>query len=77
MRRWLALVVGSCLAGCASLLPTSNAKMKMPWQNYAEAKAAFDRFITQHTAIDELNAMAINADVTPNIASLNHTDLLR
>ena len=77
MRTWLALVAVSCLAGCASLLPTSKAEMKMPWQNYAEAKATFERIIILHTTIDELTAMAINADLTPNIVSLNHTDLLR
>ena len=74
---WLALGALSCIAGCASLLPTSKVEMKMPWQNYAEAKATFDRIIIQHTTIDELNAMAINADVTPNIVLLNQTDLLR
>jgi hypothetical protein len=77
MRSLLALVTTGCLTGCASLLPTSKTEMKMPWQNYAEAKATFDRIIVQRTTIDELNAMAINADVTPNIVSLNHTDLLR
>ncbi len=77
MRTWLALVAISSLAGCASLLPTSKMEMKMPWQNYAEAKATFDRIIIQHTTIDELNAMAINADITPNIVLLNHTDLMR
>ncbi len=74
---WLALAAVGCLAGCASLLPTSKVEMKMPWQNYAEAKATFDRIIVQLTTIDELSAMAINADVTSNIVSLNHTDLLR
>ena len=77
MLMWLALAALSCLEGCASLLPTSKVEMKMPWQNYAEAKATFDRIIIQRTTIDELNAMAINADVTPNIVSLNQTDLLR
>ena len=77
MRSWLALAALSCLAGCASLLPTSKVEMKMPWQNYAEAKATFDRIIIRHTTIDELNAMAISAEATPNIVSLNHTDLLR
>lgn len=77
IRLWHALAAASCLSGCASLLPTSKMEMKMPWQNYAEAKATFDRIIVQKTTIDELAAMAINADVTPNIVSLNHTDLLR
>ncbi len=77
MRTWLALAAIGCLTGCASLLPTSKVEMKMPWQNYAEAKATFDRIVIRHTTIEELNAMAIHADVTPNIVSLNHTDLLR
>lgn len=75
--QWLALAAFCCLSGCASLLPTSKMEMKMPWQNYAEAKSTFDRIIIQKTTIDELTAMAINADVTPNIVSLNHADLLR
>ena len=73
----ITLATFSALSGCASLLPTSKSEVKMPWQDYAEAKATFDRIIVQHTTSDELNAMAISADVTPNIVSLNHTDLMR
>jgi len=67
----------SMLVGCASLLPTSRTDVQMPWQDYAEAKRTFDRIVIRHTTIDELNAMGISADVTPNIESLNHSDLLR
>lgn len=65
------------VAGCSSLLPTAKQETQTPWRSYADAQAAFDKVIAGKTTVAELKAMSIDPDVTPNVAYLSHTDLLR
>lgn len=65
------------LAGCANLLPHSKEDIRTPWHSYAEARALFDSIIVYSTTTEQLKALGINAQTTPNVAILSHADLLR
>lgn len=65
------------LSGCASLLPHSKEDVRTPWNSYAEARALFDSIIVYSTTTEQLKALGINAQTTPNVAILSHADLLR
>jgi hypothetical protein len=73
------LLVGamSLLAACAALLPTSRVDVQTSWRNYGEARALFEKITINQTRAEDLKAFGIDAETTPNVASLNHADLLR
>lgn len=64
-------------SGCTSLLPTARQENPTPWQSYAAAESMFAKVIPNQTRTAGLKALQIDAAVTPNIALLNHADLLR
>ena len=65
------------LASCAALLPTSKVEVQTPWRDYTEAQALFGKIAVNHTRAEDLKALGIDAASVPNIAQLNHADLLR
>lgn len=71
------IVFAAFVAGCSSLLPTAKQETQIPWRTYADAQAAFDKIIPGKTSVAELKMLAIDPDLTPNVAYLSHTDLLR
>lgn len=64
-------------AGCASLLPREKNETQTPWHSYAEAQAMFAKIVPGKTRLADLKALAVDPDQTPNVAVLNHADLLR
>lgn len=65
------------ISGCAGLLPNEHQTTQTPWHSYAEAQAMFARIVPGATSLQELKALGIDPDKTPNIAILDHADLLR
>jgi hypothetical protein len=71
------LSVTALLASCAALLPTSKVDVQTSWRNYSEAQALFEKITINRTRAEDLKALGIDAATTPNVASLDHADLLR
>ena len=73
------LVVGVfcfLFAGCASLLPTSKAKVDSLWEDFDSAKANYEKITPGQTTLEELNAIGFNPYAVPNIRILNATDTI-
>jgi hypothetical protein len=71
------LGAAALLASCAALLPTSKVEVQTSWRNYAEAQALFEKITINRTRVEDLKALGIDVASAPNIALLNHADLLR
>jgi hypothetical protein len=73
------LAVSTCLllAGCTSLLPRSDVVLDGQWNSFEEAQQTFDKIIPYQTNVDELRALGLNPDITPNITLLNYSDVLQ
>ncbi len=72
----LALVV-AMLSGCASLLPTSKVEVQTPWRNYPDALALYEKIVVNKSTIADLKVLGLDANITPNVLSLSHADLMR
>ena len=65
------------LMGCSGLLPRSKEVTASPWQSYQQAQQTFDRIIPDKTTAQDLKELGLDPDVTPNVAILNYSDVLR
>jgi len=65
------------LGGCSSLLPNTKQESQSPWRSYAEAQEMFAKIVPGKTTLNELKALSIDHERTPNITVLAHADLLR
>ena len=73
-----AIVLVALLGACASstnILPNSSNVSKSSWNNYAEAKAAFDRIDTKTTK-EALVILGFDPAVLPNARVLNYVDVV-
>ncbi len=73
------LVMGASLlifAGCASLLPTSKTTVESPWQNFDDARTAYEKIIPRKTTVDDLRKLGFDPTITPNIRIMNTTDII-
>jgi hypothetical protein len=77
VRQCSLLGVALLMAGCAALLPTSKVDVQTSWRNYSDAQALFEKITVNRTRAEDLKALGIDAETTPNVAFLNHADLLR
>lgn len=71
------LIACALLAGCSSLLPNATQSNDLPWRSYEQAQQAFDSIIPEKTSLADLQAMSILPALTPNVALLNHADVVR
>lgn len=73
------LLVATCLglAGCASLLPSSNIVLDGQWNSFEDAQLTFDKIIPYQTTVDDLKTLGLNPEITPNITLLNYSDVLQ
>jgi hypothetical protein len=62
-------------AGCASLLPSGKTIVESPWQEYADAKKAFDAITVGKTTVDDLKELGFDVKDSPNIKVLNYLDI--
>lgn len=70
------LAAGLAVAGCASLLPTSQAEVSSPWRSFEEARAAIDRIEPDRTTTADLRAAGIDPYVSRNVQLLSYSDVL-
>jgi hypothetical protein len=75
-RAGVALLATFGLAGCASLLPTSEARVSGPWRTFDEAKAAIERIEPNRTTTADLRASGIDPYESPNVQLLSYSDIL-
>jgi hypothetical protein len=65
------------LAGCSSLLPTSDIATEAPWRSFDQALRVFDGIAPSTTTTADLKAMGLDPFVGENITILNYADLIR
>ena len=65
------------LSGCASLLPTSKVEVQTPWRSYSDAQALYEKIVVNKSTVADLKVLGLDADITPNVVSLSHADLMR
>lgn len=77
--RWTLLLFLAVLpvAACNSALPTQDTATKSPWQNFADAKAAYDGIVPLQTTGPELKAIGFDPYSTPNIAILSYLEIMQ
>ncbi len=68
----LALIVG----GCTGLLPSIEETMKSPWENFEEAKKAFDKIIPNQTTDEDLKRLGFDPFEIPNVKFITYLELL-
>ncbi len=73
----LAGVAALMLGGCASLLPRGDVHTERPWQDYAQAHAAYKAIRPYRTTMAELRRRGVDPDRTPNVKLLSYADILR
>jgi hypothetical protein len=77
-RRLSALLAAALLAaGCAELLPKSHSEVQSPWDNFDEARAAFETIVPDRTTTAELRARKLDPYESPNVTLLSFSDVLR
>ena len=69
------LVAAGVLAGCASLLPKSQAEVSSAWHGFDEARAAIERITPGTTTAAELRALGIDPYASPNVQLLTFSDI--
>ncbi|MBS1147339.1 MAG: hypothetical protein H6R08_1515 [Proteobacteria bacterium] len=73
----LAVSACLCLAGCSSLLPSSDAVLEGQWNSFEDAQRTFDKIIPYQTTVEDLKTLGLDARTTPNITLLNYSDVLQ
>ena len=70
------MAAAGLLAGCAQLLPKSQAEVSSPWRSFDEAKSAIERIEPRKTTAAELRALGIDPYASPNVQLLSYSDIL-
>ena len=71
------LPIAMMLAGCASMLPTSRQDVKNNWEDFEQAKQAYDRIVPYQTDMATVRQLGFDPAVTPNVQILNHSQVVR
>ena len=69
--------VSLALAGCASLLPTSDALTQTPWGSFDEAMRIYNSIDPSKTTVADLKVMGLDPFAQHNITILSYADLIR
>ncbi len=64
-------------SGCSGMLPSIEETTKSPWQDFAEAKKAFDNIIPHKTTHEDLKLLGFDPFKVPNVKLITYLDLLR
>lgn len=63
-------------SGCSgALLPSVKQTTKSPWQNFEEAKIAFDKIIPSQTTSQDLKRLGFDPFATPNVKLVTYLEL--
>ena len=71
----LALAAALCGAGCAQLLPQSEAEVRSPWSSFEQARDAVESVVADKTTTAELRRMGIDPYASPNVQLLTFSDI--
>jgi hypothetical protein len=65
--------------GCSSnnLLPSVKNTTESPWQNYAEARKAFDRIVPMKSTTEDLKKLGFDPFETPNVTLVTYLEILQ
>ena len=72
--RCLLVATVAFLTGCSSLLPSAKDETVTSWQEYEQAKEAYDK-ITLGNSRAELKELGFDVDNSPNIQELSYLDV--
>ena len=61
--------------GCSFLLPSGKAIVQSSWQDYADAKKAFDSITIGKTTVEDLKPLGFDVQASPNVKILNYLDI--
>jgi hypothetical protein len=64
------------LAGCASLLPSSQAEVSSPWRSFEDARDAIERIEPARTTVRQLSQAGIDPYSSRNVQLLSYSDIL-
>ncbi|MEY3219268.1 MAG: hypothetical protein RIT27_625 [Pseudomonadota bacterium] len=66
------------LQGCGShLLPSVKTTTDSPWENFSQAKAAFDQIEIGKTTTTELKQLGIDPFTTPNVKQITYLEVIQ
>lgn len=74
----LRLIMLVCLVlqvGCVALLPKGKNIAESPWQDYVDAKRAFDAITIGRTTVDDLKQLGFDIKASPNIKILSYLEV--
>lgn len=73
------LAVFACLglAGCSSLLPSSDVALEGQWNSFEDGEKTFDTIIPYQTTTEDLKKLGLDLRSTPNVTLLNYSDVLQ
>jgi hypothetical protein len=63
------------LAGCRALLPSSKEVVDSPWNEFEQARTAYDRIVPGETGVAELKELGFDIVAAPNLQILNYLDV--
>lgn len=72
------LLAAACLGlvGCSSLLPRGSSVVDGPWKSFENAQQTFDRIVPYQTTTQDLKALGLDPQSSPNVTLLNYSDVL-
>lgn len=73
--RLIILAVVMLQVGCTALLPRGKAIAESPWEQYDDAKKAFDSVSVGKTTTEDLKRLGFDVESSPNIKVLNYLDI--
>lgn len=73
----LAVSACLCLAGCSSLLPSSDIVIEGQWNSFEDGQKTFDTIIPYQTTTQDLKSLGLDLKSTPNVTLLNYSDVLQ
>jgi hypothetical protein len=70
------LILVLIFTSCARLLPSSKAKVNSPWDNFAGAKAEYEKIIPGTTTMADLKKLRFDPYEVSNIRIMNVTEII-
>ena len=70
------LAAALALAGCATLLPTTQSGVSSPWRSFDEARRAIEAIEPDRTTVADLKAARIDPYASQNVQLLSYSDVL-
>lgn len=61
--------------GCSFLLPRGKATVESPWQEYSDAKNAYDAITIGKTTVEDLMDLGFDVKTSRNVKILNYLDI--